>query len=81
MPLPDFTLKALRTLWLKHRHPALLFPNPVGSAAHIQQATRHMDRGGAQSAMKAVVKDCGIKKKYRSTTYATALPPICSNGG
>lgn len=79
VPLPDLTLKALRSLWLKHRHPVLLFPNPVGKAEHVQQATRHMDRGGAQSAMKAVVKDCGIKKKYRYTTCATALPLTCWN--
>jgi hypothetical protein len=29
-----------------------------------------MDRGGPQGAMKAVVKDCHIKKKYPSTAYA-----------
>lgn len=63
LPLPDLTLQALRALWCKHQHPRLLFPNPVGSAQTIQQATRHMDRGGAQSAMKAVVKDCGIKNR------------------
>ena len=79
VPLPDLTLKALRTLWLKHRHPNLLFPNPTGSAQRIQQATRHMDRGGAQNAMKVVVKECGIKKKYRYTTCATHLPPIYLN--
>jgi integrase len=62
IPIPDLTLKALRALWVKHRHPRLLFPNPVGKIETIQKATRHMDRGGAQSAMKAVVKDCGIKK-------------------
>lgn len=28
VPLPDLTLKALRTFWTKHRHPDLLFPNP-----------------------------------------------------
>lgn len=70
VPLPDLTLKALRALWLKHRHPNLLFPNPAGSAQYIQQATRHMDRGGAQSAMKAVVKDCGIKAQV----FAPAKP-------
>ncbi len=80
LPLPDLTLHALRVLWCKHRHPRLLFPNPVGSASTIQQATRHMDRGGAQSAMKAVVKDCGIKKKYPYTASGTALPPIYLNG-
>ncbi len=62
VPLPDLALTALRVLWSKHRHPRLLFPNPVGTAERIQQATRHMDRGGVQNAMKAVVKDCGIKK-------------------
>ena len=79
VPLPDLTLKALRALWLKHRNPHLLFPNAVGSALRIQQATQHMDKGGAQQAMKKVVKECGIKKKSPSTTFATALLPICLN--
>lgn len=79
VPLPDLALKALRALWVKHRHPAFLFPNPVGPIERIQQATSHMDRGGAQNAMKAVVEDCGIKKKYRYTACAIALPPIYSN--
>lgn len=61
--LPDLTLRALRALWSKHRNPNWLFPNPVGSAEHIQKATYHMDRGGTQNAMKVVVKECGIKKK------------------
>ncbi len=77
VPLPDLALTALRVLWCQHRHPRLLFPNPVGSAQHVQQATRHMDRGGAQQAMKAVVNDCGIKKKSLSTACAIALPLIC----
>ncbi len=80
LPLPDLTLRALRALWRKHRHPRLLFPNPVGTARTIQQATRHMDRGGAQNAMKAVVKDCGIKKKYPYTALGIVLPRICLNG-
>lgn len=66
VPLPDLTLHALRTLWSKHRNPNWLFPNPVGSAERIQQATYHMDKGGAQNAMKVVVKECGIKKKSQS---------------
>lgn len=79
VPLPDLALTALRVLWSKHRHPRLLFPNPVGTAERIQQATRHMDRGGVQNAMKAVVNDCGIKKKYRYTAFDTALPRTYSN--
>jgi integrase/recombinase XerD len=63
VPLPDLTLQALRALWKKHRHPYLIFPNATGSLETIQQATTHMDRGGAQNAMKVVVAECGIKKK------------------
>lgn len=74
LPLPDLTLHALRVLWSKHRHPHLLFPNPVGSAQTIQLAKNHMDRGGAQTAMRAVVKTCAIKKKFPYTVFATALP-------
>ena len=77
VPLPDQALTALRTLWLKHRHPYLLFPG--GKIERIQQSDKHMDRGGAQNAMKAVVKDCGIKKKSRYTHCATALPRTCLN--
>jgi integrase len=79
VPLPDLTYRALRALWCKHRHPRLLFPSPVGSPERIRNATTHMDRGGTQAAMKAVVEQCGIKKKFRSTPCATVSPPICSN--
>jgi len=77
LPLPDLTLHALRVLWSKHRHPTLLFPNPVGKPETIQQAKNHMDRGGAQNAMRAVVKACKIKKKYPSIIYGIVLQPIC----
>ena len=79
VPLPELTCRALRALWLRHRHPRLLFPNATGSLEQIRSATTHMDRGGAQLAMKAVVQQCGIKKKSLYTRCATALPLICSN--
>jgi integrase len=79
VPLPKVTCQALRALWQKHKNPRLLFPAAVGSAERIRSATRHMDLGGTQAAMKAVVKQCKIKKKYPSILYAIALPPICSN--
>ena len=79
VPLPDLTLLGLRALWCKHRHPNLIFPNGTGSLETIQQATTHMDRGGAQKAMKVVVAECGIKKKSLYTLFATALPRICLN--
>ena len=79
VPLPDLTYQALRALWCKHRNPCWLFPNAVGSLERIRRATTHMDRGGAQAAMKAVVTQCGIKKKSRFTPCATAWPLTCLN--
>lgn len=79
VPLPDLTYQALRALWSKHRHPTLLFPNASGSMELVRKATTHMDRGGAQAAMKAVVEQCGIKKKYPFIPCVTPLPRICSN--
>jgi integrase/recombinase XerD len=66
VPLPDLTYQALRTLWCKHHNPCWLFPNATGSPERIRRATTHMDRGGAQTAMKAVVAQCGIKKSLDS---------------
>lgn len=79
VPLPDLSLQALRELWRRHRHPELIFPNGTGSMQTIQQATTHMDRGGAQKAMKVVVEECGIKKKSLYIPCATAMPRICLN--
>jgi len=78
VPLPDLTYQALRALWCKHRNPCWLFPNAVGSPERIRSATTHMDRGGTQAAMKAVVDQCGIKKKSHFTPCATVLQPTCS---
>ena len=79
VPLPDLTYQALRALWCKHRNPSWLFPNAVGSPGRIRSATTHMARGGAQTAIKAVVTQCGIKKKSQFTHCATVLPPIYLN--
>jgi integrase/recombinase XerD len=79
IPLPDLTLLALRELWSRHRHPKFLFPNANGSFQTIQQATTHMDRGGAQNAMKTVVAECGIKKKSPYTPSAIVSPRIFLN--
>jgi len=77
VPLPDLTYYALQALWRKHRNPCWLFPNASGSMGSVAKATGHMDRGGAQSAMKAVVAECGIKKKSQFTRFATAMRHIC----
>jgi len=77
VPLPDATYQALRSFWATHRNPRLLFPAFVGSAERIRQATSHMDRGSVQKAVKVLLAECGIKKRFPSTPCATALPPTC----
>jgi len=77
VPLPDIAYQALRSFWATHRNPRLLFPAFVGSAERIRQATSHMDKGSVQKAVKALLAECGIKKRFPSTPCATALPPIC----
>jgi integrase/recombinase XerD len=73
VPLPDLTLRSLRQFWTTHRHPRLLFPNPVGA----RNVPTPMDRGGVQAAMKAAVADCGIRRKISVHSlrhgYATHL--------
>lgn len=79
VPLPQRTLEALRLFWCEHQHANLLFPNYRGSMETIQRSTTHMNTGGTQQAMKAVVTSCGIKKKSLSTVSATVLLLICLN--
>ena len=77
VPLPDLTYHALQSLWRKHRNPCWLFPNASGSMMQVAKTTSHMDAGGAQAAMAAVVAQCGIKKKSRPIPCVTASPPTC----
>ena len=77
VPLPDLTYIALQALWRKHRNPTWLFPSAAGTMERVAQATTHMHRGGAQAAMKAVVTECGIKKKFQFILSGTATRHIC----
>jgi len=79
VPLPSRTLEALRALWARHRHPTLLFPNPVGGPERVRLATTHMDRGGTQKALKTLVAECGIKKRSRFTRFAIRWRPTYLN--
>jgi integrase/recombinase XerD len=79
VPLPDRTLHALRLLWQEHRHPKWIFPNYPTSLGVLHQSSRRITKTGAQSAMKAIVKTCKIKKKCRSTLSDIATPPTFLN--
>ena len=77
VPLPTNTLNVLRCFWSVHKHPAFLFPNRKRGLKHVHLVQTHLDRGGAQVAMQAVVKDLGFTKKISCHSlrhsYATHL--------
>ena len=77
VPLPDKTLQILRNFWSVHRHPEFLFPNRKRGLKNAHLVDTPLDRGGIQTAMKAVVRQLGIKKKFHATPCGTAMPPIC----
>jgi site-specific recombinase XerD len=75
VPLPDNTLHVLRRFWLTHRNPSLLFPNRHGGLAKSHLARTPLDRGGIQTTLRQVTRDCGLKKELHRTACATAMPP------
>lgn len=62
VPLPEKTLRVLRDFWAVHRHPHFIFPNRKRGLKNAHLMETPLDRGGIQTAMKAVVKQLGIKK-------------------
>ncbi|MEY4591161.1 MAG: hypothetical protein RIR18_56 [Pseudomonadota bacterium] len=76
VPLPTATLTALRRFWKVHRHAELLFPNRHGGLKAAHRAKSPLDRGGVQTTMHQVVKDCGLKKRSPLTAFAIAMQPI-----
>ena len=62
VPLPKKTLLVLRQFWLIHKHPRFLFPSRQRGLKQAHKATRTMDRGGVQTAMKQVVRELALKK-------------------
>ena len=67
VPLPTRTLSILRRFWRLHQHPTLLFPNRKGGLKKAHLADSHLDRGGVQTTMAAVVKEMGLKKRFPAT--------------
>jgi len=62
VPLPEKTLHILRNFWTVHRHPHFIFPNRKRGVKNARLVSLPLDRSGIQTAMKAVVKQIGIKK-------------------
>jgi site-specific recombinase XerD len=75
VPLPEHTLQILRRFWQTHRNPALLFPNRKYGLKKAHLATTPLDRGGIQTTLRQVTRDCGLKKELRHTVCAIPMPP------
>ena len=77
VPLPTKTLQVLRRFWGVHKHPIFIFPNRKRGLKNAHLVDSHLDRGGVQVAMQAVVKELKIKKKISCHSlrhsYATHL--------
>ncbi len=63
-PLPEKTLRVLREFWSLHQHPCFLFPSRKRGVKNARLVDQPLDRSGIQTAMKAVVRQLGIKKNF-----------------
>jgi len=62
VPLPENTLRVLKDFWKVHKHPHFLFPSRKRGLKNAHLVDQPLERGGIQTAMKAVVRELGIKK-------------------
>jgi integrase/recombinase XerD len=74
VPLPEKTLHTLKNFWKVHKHPRFIFPSRKRGVKNAHLVTQPLDRGGIQTAMKAVVKQIGIKKNFLSLS----APQLCN---
>jgi len=73
VPLPESTLHVLEAFWNLHKHPSFIFPNRKRGLKNAHLVDSPLDRGGIQTAMKAVVEEIGIKKKLVATPCVTVM--------
>ena len=64
VPLPENTLRVLKKFWTVHRHPHFIFPSRKRGLKNAHLVDLPLERGGIQTAMKAVVRQLGIKKNF-----------------
>jgi len=77
VPLPEYTLEALRRYWNVHRHAEWLFPALTQPGTPLASATKPMDARGMQRAFHIALRESGIQKpasvKTLRHSYATHL--------
>jgi len=77
VPLPDKTLRIMRNFWRIHKHPVFIFPNRKRGLKNAHLVDSPLDRGGIQTAIKAIVEKMGIKKKLVAIPCVIAMQRIC----
>ncbi len=75
VPLPEKTLQTLRNFWAVHRHPEYIFPNRKRGVKNAHLVDTPLDRGGIQTAMRAVVRQLNIKKNFMPLPAAQLRNP------
>ena len=81
VPLPEKTLHTLKKFWTVHRHPHFIFPSRKRGVKNAHLANQPLDRGGIQTAMKAVVEQIGIKKKFMPFPAPQLCNPFAGSRG
>jgi hypothetical protein len=67
----------MRNFWQIHQHPLFIFPNRKRGLKNAHLVDSPLNRGGIQTAIKAVVEKMGIKKKSVAIPCAIVMQRIC----
>ena len=81
VPLPENTLYVLKNFWTVHKHPHFLFPSRKRGLKNAYLVDQPLDRGGIQTAMKAVVRQLGIKKNFMPFPAPQLCNAYAGSGG
>ena len=76
VPLPGNTLRVMKNFWRVHKHPLFIFPNRKRGLKNAHLVDSPLERGGIQTAIKTVVEQIGLKKKFPVTPCDTVTRPI-----
>jgi site-specific recombinase XerD len=81
VPLPVNTLRVMRNFWAVHRHPSFIFPSRKRGLKNAHLVDRPLERGGIQTAIKAVVQQIGIKKNFMPFPAPQLCNPFAGGRG
>ncbi|MBA3006891.1 MAG: tyrosine-type recombinase/integrase [Proteobacteria bacterium] len=81
VPLAENTLRVLRNFWNLHKHPHFIFPNRKRGLKNARLVDSPLERGGIQTAMKAVVQQIGIKKNFMPLSASQLCYPFTGGRG